>query len=193
MTLIKAKLTTELSSAFTSMEPTIKIALLGHFANPLPPHTVLGVDDDNPNKGLRSGGILENNTKSIYAIQEAIDKWSVENAPDNLDTVSKRVKFKDELWTEVAKEWAESLSTHISKDITATMSIQLAPMLATIIDDYIKSASLSVIIPPLTLTIGAGPLAIPNPMPIELLITPAPLPSIIENALLTVPAFGGIK
>lgn len=193
MPLLTPKLTLELAKAFTDMQPTIQAALLGHFANPLPPHTAAGVDDDNPDPAKRRGGVPENVTKSIYSVNEAIDKWAVENPPGNMDTKEKRAAYKNELWTIIAKEWADSLSTHISTDITTIMATQLAPVMAKIIDDHLKEASLSVIIPPGTLTIGVGAASILNPVPIELFITPGPLPGPFEATLLKVPAFGGIK
>lgn len=193
MSLNKPKLTVDLAAAFALLEPTIKAKLLQSLGNPLPRHTSLNVNDDDPVAAKRRGGTIENNTFSLYSVMEKIDKWAIENLQGNLDTPKKRADFKNNLWKETSKEWAESLSLHISKDIVATLSTQLAPVLANIIDGYIKSATLSVIIPPGTLTIGVGAASIPNPVPIELFITPGPLPSFIETTLIKIPTFGGIK
>jgi hypothetical protein len=193
MPLLTPKLTVELAKAFTDMQPTIQAALLGHFANPVPPHTAAGVNDDDPDPDKRRGGILENVTKSIYSVNEAIDKWTVENPPGNMDTKEKRAAYKNELWTIIAKEWADSLSTHISTDITTIMATQLAPVLANIIDSHLREASLSVIIPPGTVSYGVGAAVTLNPFPIELLVVPGPIPGPLEAAIIKVPTFGGIK
>jgi len=182
-------LATEIAAAFKALEPTIKASLLVHFANPLPRHTALGVNENN-----KEGGVVENTTNSLYSVQEKLDKWAIENAPGNLDTTQKRADWKNELWTIFAKEWSECLSAHISADIVNALSLQLAPMLAAIIDDNIKRADLVVTIPPGTLTIGVGVASILNPVPIELTLTPGfNLPPALEAAKLPITFIGGIK
>ncbi len=145
MPLLTPKLAIDLAEAFKKMEPTIKADLNAHFLAPV------------------SG------TKSIYEVQEEIDTW-VRNNPQKagLDVDI----YKRRLWTEVAKDWADSLSEHIAKDITKNMALVLAPLMAQIIDDHLKEASIYISIPPGTVTIGAGPNAIPNPIPIPLTFSP---------------------
>jgi hypothetical protein len=182
-------LATELAAAFQSLEPTIKASLLAHFADPLPLHTALGVDEDE-----RLGGVVENTKNSVFSVQEAIDKWAIENAPGNLDTVQKRVDFKNQLWTVVAAEWADCLSAHISSDIVKALVAQLSPLLADIIVTNIKRADLVVTIPPGTLTVGVGASAILNPVPIELTLSPTfSVPDAIAAAKIPVVFIGGIK
>jgi hypothetical protein len=146
MPLLTPKLAIDLAAAFTKMEPTIKADLNMHFLAPV------------------SG------TKSIYEVQEEIDTW-VRNNPQKsgLDVDI----YKRRLWTEVAKDWADSLSEHIAKDITKNMALVLAPMMAEIIDNHLKQASIYITIPIGTVSIGAGPNAIPNPVPIELTFSPS--------------------
>ena len=145
MPLLTSKLSSDLADAFEKMEPTIKSDLNSHLLEPV------------------SG------TKSIYEVQEEIDKWVRSNpqkAGLDVDIYKKR------LWTEVAKDWADTLSEHIAKDITKNMASVLAPLLAQIIDDHLKEASIYITIPPGTVTIGGGASAVPNPVPIELTFSP---------------------
>ena len=145
MPLITPKLALDLADAFKKMEPTIKADLNAHFLAPV------------------SG------TKSIYEVQEEIDKWvraNPQKAGLDVDIYKKR------LWTEVAKDWADTLSEHIAKDITKNMATVLAPLMAEIIDEHLKQASIYITIPPGTVSIGAGPNAIPNPVPIPLTFSP---------------------
>ena len=145
MPLITTKLSLDLADAFKKMEPTIKADLNAHFLAPV------------------SG------TKSIYEVQEEIDKWvraNPQKAGLDVDIYKKR------LWTEVAKDWADTLSEHIAKDITKNMATVLAPLMAEIIDEHLKQASIYITIPPGTVSIGAGPNAIPNPVPIPLTFSP---------------------
>lgn len=182
-------LTTRLSKAFQSMQPVIQTTLQLHFANPLPRHTALSVDEE-----LRQGGIVENLSNSVYTVLEKVDKWAIENTPGEMDTVEKRAQYKHEIWTETSKAWADSLSEHISKDIVNALVTTLAPQLAEIINQQIKSASVNVIIPPGTVTVGIGAASTFNPVPIKLKIDPLiPLPNVLKNSVLTVPAFGGLE
>ena len=180
----------QLKKAFEDLQPTIESELNTHFSAKMTGHTVLGVNED-----LELGGIVETESaNSIYTVQEKTDKWCVENQQGNLDSTLLRAIYKDELWTEVSKNWALSLSEHISKDITMTMSKELAPALTEIITDYLKSATLQVILPPSSIMIPIPPAMLPgpNPVPIELLLSPI-IPEAIEAAMLPLPAFGGIK
>lgn len=145
MPLLTPKLASDLADAFKKMEPTIKADLNSHFLAPV------------------SG------TKSIYEVQEEVDKWvraNPQKAGLDVDVYKKR------LWTEVAKDWADTLSEHIAKDITKNMATVLAPLMAEIIDAHLKQASIYITIPPGTVTIGAGAAAAPNPVPIPLTFSP---------------------
>jgi len=182
-------LTARLATAFQTIQPVIQTTLMLHLSNPFPRHTALGVDEE-----LRQGGIVENLSNSVYTVLEKVDKWAIENIPGEMDTVEKRAEYKNQIWTETSKAWAESLSEHISKDVVNALVTTLAPQLAEIINQQIKSANVNVVIPPGTLTIGVGAAAILNPMPIKLKIDPIiPLPDILKSAVLTVPAFGGLE
>ena len=188
--LIPEVLEQRLKKAFEDLQPTIESELNSHFSDKMTGHTALGVDEDG---GM--GGVIETEiVNSIYTVQEKTDKWAVENQQGNLNTTVSRAEYKDKLWTEVSKNWAKSLSEHISKDITMTMSKELAPALTEIITDYLKSATISVIIPPGAIIIPLPPAPVPgpNPLPIELLLNPI-IPDAIEALLFKIPAFGGIK
>ena len=186
--LIPLVLEAKLRKAFLDLQPTIESELDTHFSAKLIGHTALGVNED-----LEMGGVIETElVNSIYTVQEKTDKWAIENPAGELDSTILRAAYKDKLWTEVSKNWAKSLSEHISKDITMTMSNELAPALTEIITDYLKSASLSVIIPAGTITLGVGVASILNPLPIELQLHPT-IPDAIEALLLKIPSFGGIK
>jgi len=187
--LVPELLEKQLKKAFEDLQPTIESELNKHFSDKSMGHTALGVNED-----LEMGGPVETESvNSIYTVQEKTDKWCVENQQGNLNTTILRAIYKDELWTEVSKNWALSLSEHISKDITMTMSKELAPALTEIITDYLKSASISVIIPALAITIPSPTgLPIPNPLPLELLLSPI-IPDAIEALLFKINSFGGIK
>jgi len=186
--LIPEVLEQRLKKAFEDLQPTIESELDKHFSDKSMGHTPIGVDEE-----LGMGGVVETESvNSIYTVQEKTDKWCVENQQGNLDSSTLRAIYKDKLWTEVAKNWAKSLSEHISKDITMTMSKELAPALTEIITDYLKSATISVIIPVGAVTIGAGVASLPNPAPIELLLSPT-IPDAIEKLLVKLPSFGGLK
>lgn len=178
----------KLKKAFEDLQPTIESELDKHFSAKMAGHTAAGVDED-----LEMGGVLETESvNSIYTVQEKTDKWAIENPAGELDSSILRAAYKDKLWTEVSKNWAKSLSEHISKDITMTMSKELAPALTEIITDYLKSATISVIIPVGAVTIGAGVASVPNPTPIELLLSPT-IPEAIVNTMLKIPSYGGLK
>ena len=146
MPLNTPKLTTDLSDAFLKLETTLKADLNGHLASP-----TLGVN-------------------SLYEAQKKIDDWIAANQQKSgLDVDA----YKKKVWTEVAKDWADSLSDHISKDISKNMSIILAPLIATIIDEHLKTASIYITIPIGTVTVGAGVSAVPNPVPTPLTFDPA--------------------
>ena len=187
--LIPEVLEVKLRKAFLDLQPTIESELDSHFSAKLIGHTALGVNED-----LEMGGVIETEVvNSIYTVQEKTDKWAIENPAGELDSTILRAAYKDKLWTEVSKNWAKSLSEHISKDITMTMSKELAPALTEIITDYLKSASISVIIPALAITIPSPTgLPIPNPLPLELLLSPI-IPDAIEALLFKINSFGGIK
>lgn len=186
--LIPEVLEQKLKKAFEDLQPTIESELNTHFSAKMTGHTALGVDED-----LEMGGIVETESvNSIYTVQEKTDKWCVENQQGNLDSTILRAVYKDKLWTEVSKNWALSLSEHISKDITMTMSKELAPALTEIITDYLKSATLTVVIPIGAVSIGAGPAAIPNPLPIELQLNPV-IPDAVRSTFIPFPSFGGLQ
>jgi hypothetical protein len=145
MPLITPALSAELASAFKSLEPTLKADLYTHLLAPV------------------SG------TKSLYEAQEEIDTWIRSNPQQaglNVDF------YKKLLWTEVAKDWADSLSDHISRDVSNNMATILAPLIADIIDSHLKKASIYITLPIGTVTVGAGAAATPNPVPIELTFDP---------------------
>ena len=188
--LIPELLEKRLKKAFEDLQPTIESELDKHFSDKSMGHTALGVNEE-----LEMGGPIETESvNSIYTVQEKTDKWAVENPQENLDTTLRRAIYKDELWTEVSKNWAKSLSEHISKDITMTMSKELAPALTEIITDYLKSASLTILFPPGTLTMGAGPAAIINIVPVELVLDPLlTLPDVLMSKLIPLVGGGGLK
>ena len=188
----KDELEKKLKKAFEDLQPTIESELDSHFSDKMTGHTVLGVNED-----LEQGGIIETEiVNSIYTVQEKTDKWCIENPQENLDTTLKRAIYKDELWTEVSKNWAKSLSEHISKDITMTMSKELAPALSEIITDYIKSATMTVVVPP-----GAGVIPgvlnpatgapVPNVQPLELQISPD-IPEEVRKTFFPIKSYGGL-
>ena len=145
MPLITQTLSADLAAAFKKLEPTLKIDLNNHLLDPI------------------SG------TKSIYEAQEEIDTWVALNPQKSgLDVEV----YKRKLWTEVAKDWADSLSDHIARDISNNMATILAPLIADIIDSHLKKASIYITLPICTVTIGAAMAAIPNPVPIELTFDP---------------------
>jgi len=184
-----AVLTTKLANAFNSMQPVIQEQLKIHFANPLPRHTSLAVNEE-----LRQGGIVENLSNSVYTVYEKVDKWAIENVPGEMDTIEKRAEYKHQLWTETSIAWAESLSEHISKDIVNTMMSVLAPKLASIINEQIKSSSVVVTIPPGTLTTGIGAASVPNVLPIELTLDPTfPIPEELQKVKIPIKFIGGLK
>jgi hypothetical protein len=186
--LIPEVLEQKLKKAFEDLQPTIESELDKHFSDKSMGHSPIGVNEE-----LEMGGAIETESvNSIYTVQEKTDKWCVENQQGNLDSSTLRAIYKDKLWTEVSKNWAKSLSEHISKDITMTMSKELAPALTEIITDYLKSATLQVIIPAKAITLGAGAASLPNPFPLELLLNPI-IPEAIEALMIPIPSFGGIK
>jgi len=187
--LVPEVLEQQLKKAFEDLQPTIESELNTHFSAKMTGHTALGVNED-----LDMGGIVETESvNSIYTVQEKTDKWAIENPAGEINSTILRAVYKDKLWTEVSKNWAKSLSEHISKDITMTMSKELAPALTEIITDYLKSATISVIIPALAINIPSPTgLPIPNPLPLELLLSPI-IPDAIEALLFKINSFGGIK
>ena len=145
MPLITPTLALDLAEAFKKLEPTLKSDVYSHLLAPV------------------SG------TKSIYEAQQEIDTWIRANPQQaGLDVET----YKKRLWTEVAKDWADSLSDHISRDVSNNMATILAPLIADIIDSHLKKASIYITLPIGTVTIGAGVSAIPNPAPIELVFDP---------------------
>ena len=188
----KDELEKKLKKAFEDLQPTIESELDSHFSDKMTGHTALGVDEDG---GM--GGVIETESvNSIYTVQEKTDKWAVENQQGNLNTTISRAEYKDKLWTEVSKNWAKSLSEHISKDITMTMSKELAPALSEIITDYIKSATMTVVVPP-----GAGVIPgvlnpatgapVPNVQPLELQISPD-IPEEVRKTFFPIKSYGGL-
>jgi hypothetical protein len=139
MPLNTTKLDSDLNSAFKELEKPLKKSLNEHFSSP-----TLG-------------------PKSLYEAQKKIDDWVRANsAISGFDVES----YKRRVWTEVAKQWAESLSEHISKDITAVLSSTVSPLISSAIDSYIRTATVSVTIPPLIYSQGAGVSTIPAPSPV---------------------------
>ncbi len=183
-------LTTKLVAAFQTMQPVIQTSLFTHLSNPFPRHTSLMVDEEK-----KMGGMVENLTNSVYTVLEKVDKWAIENSPGEMDTVEKRVQFKHELWTQTSLAWAESLSEHISKDIVNALTTTLAPQLANIINDQIKSASLKLVIPPGVLHVGVGAASIPTIYPVELTFDPGfAIPNALKSAVVPFPTFlGGLE
>ena len=145
MPLITPTLALDLADAFKQLEPTLKADLNLHLLAPI------------------SG------TKSLYEAQEEIDAWIRANPQQaGLDVET----YKKRLWTEVAIDWADSLSDHIARDVSNNMATVLAPLIADIIDSHLKKASIYITLPIGTVTIGAGVSAVPNPVPIELTFDP---------------------
>lgn len=190
MPLIPEILEADLKKAFSDLEPTIKSELDKHFSAKTIRHTSAGVDEN-----LQLGGAIESEMdNSVYTVQEKTDKWAVENPPGPLDTAELRAIYKDKLWSENAKNWAKSLSEHISKDITSTLSKELAPAMTKIITDYLYSASLVVTIPPGSITVGVGAASVLNPVPIQIILEPKfDWPRELDAAKLKIYCIGGLK
>ena len=103
-----------------------------------------------------------------------------------------------------ANEWSNALSASITSwlndevvpafsEVTAkVLSDVLSKVIATRTDDYLKTASLVVIIPPGSVTIGAAMAAIPNPVPIELTLLPTAMQALSATSL-KIPSGGGLK
>jgi hypothetical protein len=185
--LVPEVLEQKLKKAFEDLQPTIESELNSHFSDKMLGHSAIGVNEE-----ANMGGEIETESvNSIYTVQEKTDKWCVENQQGNLNTTVSRAEYKDKLWTEVSKNWAKSLSEHISKDITMTMSKELAPAMAEIITDYIKSATMTVVIPPgVGTTLGSIP-PTPNILPMELQLSPV-IPDAVRKTFQKLPSFGGL-
>lgn len=56
---------------------------------------------------------LESKNKGIYKIQKNIEKFVQSNKPDVTNPNIDPNKFKTELWEQLAKEWAKTLSHEI--------------------------------------------------------------------------------
>jgi hypothetical protein len=105
-----------------------------------------------------------------------------------------------------ANEWSNALSASITawlndevvpafSEVTAKVfSEVLSKVIAERTDEYLKTASLTVVLPPGTLTVGAAMAAIPNPVPIELVLDPLfALPAAVSALALKVPSGGGLN
>jgi hypothetical protein len=145
MSLDTSKLRKDLKEIFLKMEPDLKDKLYEHLSDRTPRHTQEGV-----NEKLKRGGDIENTSNSIYSAQERIDKWLIENREDtysDLTDPKRLADYKDRIWGIVSKEWAESLSYNIARDVSDTMAEKIAPEVAKAIEKYIKGAQISVYIP----------------------------------------------
>lgn len=109
-----------------------------------------------------------------------------------------------------ANEWANALSSSVitwlndevvpafsevaAKVYSDVFSDTLSKVIAERTDEFLKTASLVVVLPPGTLTIGAGIASMPNPTPIELTLDPLfTLPDSIMTTALKVPSGGGLN
>jgi hypothetical protein len=121
-------------------------------------------------------------------------------APDSEEDVKIQVR---EI---TANEWSNAISASVTawlndevvpafSEVTAKVfSEVLSKVIADRTDEYLKTASLTVVLPPGTLTVGGGPAAIPNPVPIELVLDPLfALPEAVSALALKVPSGGGLK
>ena len=191
MALKTNQLKLDLAAAIKAQKPTIQAALLTSLSNPLPKHTAVGVDEAD-----KKGGVVESEaTNSIFTVHEKIDKWCIENPPEYKDnTPEERAEYKNRVWEQMALFWSTALAEHVAKDLTNVLAAGLAPLMAEIMETYIKSADIFITVPPGTVTIGAGVTAIPNPVPIQLVGSPVfDVPTALQSATLKVTNFGGIK
>jgi len=191
MALQTNKLKLDLAAAIKTQKPLIQAALLASLSNPLPKHTSIGVEEAD-----KKGGEIESLlTNSIFTVHEKIDKWCIENPPEYKDnTPEERAEYKNQVWEQIALFWSTALSEHIAKDITTVLAASLAPLMAEIMESYIKSADIVITVPPGTLTVGVGTTSILNPTPIQLIGSPGfNVPTTLQNTTLKVTNFGGIK
>jgi hypothetical protein len=145
MSLDTNRLKKDLKEIFLKMEPDLKDKLYEHLSDRNPRHTKKGV-----NEKLKMGGDIENTSNSIYSAQERIDKWLIENREDtysDLTDPKRLADYKDRIWGIVSKEWADSLSYNIARDVSNTMAEKIAPEVAKAIEKYIKNAQISVYVP----------------------------------------------
>ena len=117
---------------------------------------------------------------------------------------------KEDVITQVREITANEWSNAISASVTAWLNDEVVPafsevtakvfsevlskVIAARTDEYLKTASLVVVLPPGTLTVGAAMAAIPNPVPIELTLDPLfALPEALSAIALKVPSGGGLN
>ena len=103
-----------------------------------------------------------------------------------------------------ANEWSNAISASVTSwlndevvpafsEVTAKVfSEVLSKVIAARTDEYMKTASLVVIIPAGTVAVGAGIASIPNPLPIELRLEPAIMKTLSPIAI-PFPSGGGLK
>lgn len=191
MALKTNKLKLDLAAAIKTQKPLLQAALLTSLSNPLPKHTAIGVEEAD-----KKGGEIESLvSNSIFTVHEKIDKWCIENPPEYKDnTPEERAEYKNQVWEQMALFWSTALSEHVAADLTNVLAASLAPLLAEIMEEYVKSAEIFITVPPGTLTVGVGTAAILNPTPIQLVGSPGfNVPAALQSTTLKVTNFGGIK
>lgn len=83
---------------------------------------------------------VSTNENSLYEVQVKIDRWVKSHPAESGFNVS---AYKKQVWTEVAEDWAKSLSEHISADVTKVLMDEASPAIAQAIDIFIKSGTVN--------------------------------------------------
>jgi hypothetical protein len=77
---------------------------------------------------------------SLYEVQVKIDKWIRAHPAETDFNVN---AYKKQVWTETSKDWAASLSEHISADVTKVLMDEASPAIAQAIDLFIRSGTVN--------------------------------------------------
>lgn len=209
MPLVKKIYETQL---LTDIEDGIKSGLESKLANALQDE----IESANFQKKLRVklDGSIEHNGKETDAedINKALKniKQRSEELFSKLPDGALRDVTEIKVREIAANEWANALSSSVitwlndvvvpsfsdvaAKVYSDVFSDTLSKVIAERTDEYLKTASLVVVLPPGTLTIGAGVASMPNPTPIELVLDPLfTLPDPVMKLALKVPSGGGLN
>ena len=90
---------------------------------------------------------------SLYEVQVKIDKWIRANPAQTDFNVE---AYKKQIWTEVAEDWAASLSEHIAADVTKVLMEEASPAIAQAIDLFVKSGTVNTAVSTSVTTIVGG-------------------------------------
>jgi|3_EtaG_2_1085321.scaffolds.fasta_scaffold52875_2 hypothetical protein len=96
---------------------------------------------------------VSTNENSLYEVQVKIDKWIRAHPAESDFNVS---AYKKQVWTETSKEWAASLSEHISTDVTKVLMDEATPAIAQAIDLFIRSGTVNTAVTTAVNTIVVG-------------------------------------